>query len=105
MPRRHTKALRTALILLPVVTGGLWLISGRETLTKPSRAVEVQLEDALFGDIIPETRFVSGPIFGYYVGLDAVVVTFALMMTLLTVAGLLRWIRRPDRGKCSEEWN
>lgn len=79
-----------ALIALPVVAGGLWLGSGRETLTKTVRYVEVQVVDELFGDSITEAREVPGPVLGYYVGLDAV----AAAVGVALVAALVWWRRR-----------
>jgi hypothetical protein len=97
--RRRVAPVWVFLVLLPVVTCVLWLSSGREMLTKSSRAIEFELQDAMFGDTINETHFVPGPILGYYIGLDAVAVTFGFFWAMLALAGVLRWIRT------KEQWN
>jgi hypothetical protein len=75
------------LIGLPLLVAVLWLASGREVLTKSGKVVAVSVRDDLFGGVNVEERFVSGPLFGYYVGLDLVgVVTGAAI-----VAALLWW--------------
>jgi hypothetical protein len=72
---------------LPLLAAILWLVSGREVLTKSGKVVAVSVQDDLFGGVNLEGRFVSGPLFGYYVGLDLVgVVTGAAI-----IAGLLWW--------------
>jgi hypothetical protein len=56
---------------------GLWLLSGRQGLTKRELSVTVEVRDELVGDIVTREEFQRGPIFGYYVGLDAVGLTAA----------------------------
>ncbi len=73
MKRRYGFWLRAVLLGLPLGAAVLWLASGRQVLTKPTRVVDVQVKDPLFGDTIDEKRFVRGPVFGWYVGLDSVI--------------------------------
>jgi hypothetical protein len=75
------------LIGIPVLMGALWLVSGRETFTKWGRSTQVLIQDPLFGDTFAETRFVRGPIFGYYVGLDL----FLLSVLAAVVLGAIWW--------------
>ena len=86
MRRNPRLLLRGTLIGLPVAVAVFWLASGREVLTKAARAVTVQVPDTLFGDTNIQTQFVRGPVFGYYVGLDAVIIT-----TLLCTAVAGAW--------------
>lgn len=92
-----------AFVVLPVFTCCLWVGSGRETLTKPRRAVEIEVQDELFGDSFKELRLVRGPIFGYYIGLDAVAVTGALSMSLVGAARAMS--RRRDQEQNDTELN
>ncbi len=88
-----------ALAGLPLIAGGLWLASGRETLTKPSRSVTVQVQDELFGGVNTEVRSVRGPILGYYIGLDLVgIVLLAALATAMTLWWISRRRRRPAGG-------
>jgi hypothetical protein len=79
-----------ALIGIPLVTGVLWLASGREVLTKHDKAVNVVVHDELFGDQRTETQLVPGPLLGYYVGLDLFV---AISVITLAVAALVWWLK------------
>lgn len=99
--KRCLNLLWVAFVVLPVFTACLWIGSGRETLTKPRRAVEIEVEDELFGDSFNELRLVRGPIFGYYIGLDAVIVTGMLSMSL--VGGAKAVDRRRDRKRNEAE--
>ena len=87
--------LKILLVVLAATLCGSWLGSGREILTKSSRAVEVRVRNELFGDAETETRFVRGPIFGYYVGLDVVVVTGVFFL----IAVMVYWARQRMRDK------
>ncbi len=69
------------------VVFGLWLASGRETLTKHTRFVDVVVADDLFGDANVEKRPVRGPILGYYVGLDAAAAAAAAALVIAGVVG------------------
>ncbi len=62
-------------MVVPLIVAALWLVSGHEVLTKHEKAVTVAVQDPLFGDTSLEQRFVAGRIFGYYVGLDLVIVS------------------------------
>jgi hypothetical protein len=95
--RRRVTPLQVFLILLPIVSLALWLSSGLETLTKQSRAVEIEMEDTLFGDTATETRLVPGPFFGYYIGLDVVALTAALSLLTLGSIGFYHWMTRQTR--------
>jgi hypothetical protein len=81
----------------PLVALGLWLASGRETLTKAEKIVAVTVRDDLFGDTNTEQRAVSGPIVGHYIGLDAVI----LVAAAAGVTALVWWwlARRRRRGQ------
>jgi len=70
------------LVGIPVLVAALWLASGREVFTKHLRVVSVTVTDPLFGDTTVEQRFVAGPIFGYYVGLDLVLGAVLLSLVL-----------------------
>jgi hypothetical protein len=96
MSNRGKQVGRASLVGLPVlVVALLWLASGRGVFTASGKAVPVAVRDTLFGDTTVETRFVSGPVFGYYIGLDAVVV----LAVLTLVSGLIWWwIARRRRG-------
>lgn len=95
------RSLGSLLVALPIATIVLWLVSGRETLTKSARTVSVPVRDELFGDTFVQEKIVHGPIFGYYVGLDLViVVTLACL-----VVGIIAWwaLRRHARGSTRRE--
>jgi len=81
-------------VVLPLITGGFWLGSGREILTKPERAVEFEVKDELFGDFSSQTLLVAGPIFGYWVGFDAVLMTLFLSGGVLVSTGVSKKVRR-----------
>jgi hypothetical protein len=86
------------LIGLPLVVALLWILSGRETLTKSGKIVAVTVTDELFGGMNVEQRLVRGPFLGYYIGLDVVGAAVAA-----AVAGGLVWLwitrRRRRRGQ------
>jgi hypothetical protein len=82
------RLLGTLLIALPVLTAALWLASGRETLTKSARTVPVQVKKPLFGDTFTREETVPGPILGYYVGLDLVIV---LAAACVVIGGVAWW--------------
>ncbi len=88
------------LLVLPIMTAGLWLASGRETLTKSARVIEVQARDELFGDTFIQEKLVRGPIFGYYIGLDLVIAVAAACLMIWLVWRVARYLRRnrPQRG-------
>lgn len=88
------------LSLLPLVTAGLWLLSGRETLTKPMKYVQVEQKDELFGDVTPVNQEVRGPIFGYFIGVDAVVLTAAFAGV---AAGVVLWLTGRRRAASQAE--
>jgi hypothetical protein len=88
---------RGILLGVPLLAAVLWLVSGRQIFTQAERAVTIQVPDKLFGGMNTETHFVRGPIFGYYVGLDAVVVTTFVCVVIGGVSWLLR--RRRERRK------
>lgn len=64
-----------ALVGAPLLVAVLWLVSGRERFTHARKIVEVLVRDEVFGDTHPEQHFVAGPIFGHYVGADALLLT------------------------------
>ena len=94
--RRGLRLVRVALIILPIVIGGLWLGSGRETLTKPFRSVEVEVQDDLFGGTNEEYHPIRGPVLGYFIGLDAVIVTSIVSAGLLAFTG---WSMHRQRNR------
>ncbi len=81
-------------IFLLVVAG--WLASGREMLTKHTRVQSVLVTDELFGDTAPVQQFVKGPVLGYYIGLDLVILT-ALVVLLAGVVSYVVARRRAAR--------
>lgn len=83
------------MILLAGVVCGMWLGSGREILTKSSRAVEIEVYDDVFGDSLPRTELVRGPIWGYYIGLDAVAATASLFLLFVITIVVIRRTRGP----------
>lgn len=85
MSRRVWVQLGTC-IAAPVLALVLWLVSGREHLTKRFRIVPVQVSDDLFGGTDVVHQDLPGPIFGYYIGSDIV-----LGSVLLALAGVLLW--------------
>ncbi len=89
MKTRRSIILRSVLAAVPVVVGSLWLVSGRERLTKHERAVDVTVTDDLFGGTNVEKRFVPGPVFGYYIGADMVVGTVAASLAVGGAAWLI----------------
>lgn len=98
MKTRRRWLFAAILIGIPLLAVALWLGSGREVLTKPQRAVDVQITDKLFGDTIVETKFVRGPVFGYYVGLDLVIVATGACMAI----GGISWIVGHRRARRKE---
>ncbi|GEM_PF-1517709 len=103
--KRCLNLLWVAFVVLPVFACCLWIGSGRETLTKPRRAVEIEVEDDLFGDSFKELRLVRGPIFGYYIGADAIVVTGVFSMALVGSAKAMNRRRERKRGETGMERN
>ncbi len=95
VPGRMNIVIRTVLICIPLLAGLLWIVSGREILTKTGKPVEVIEIDA-FGDPNPIIHFEPGRVFGYYVGLDAVAGTAALSLFAATV---LWWRQRRRRRR------
>src|SRR5437764_222747 len=92
MNKRHRLAgiTRFVLLALPVVAVALWIGSGRETFTKHAKVVQVEARDDVFGDAVTEARIVRGPILGYFVGLDIVIVSAAASLVIGMSAGILR---------------
>ncbi|RMF79218.1 MAG: hypothetical protein D6744_09335 [Planctomycetota bacterium] len=89
--RKTNLLIRLTLLAVAAAAVLVWAITGRETLTKSARAVQVEVVDEVFGDTITETHQVPGPVFGYYLGLDLVV------PIVLAAAGafvVLEWLRR-----------
>ncbi len=83
------------LIVIPLAVLVLWMSSGREVLTKSTRWVDVQVQDPLFGLTDVRKTPVPGPIFGYYVGLDLVlVVAAACLVAWAASLAVRRWRRR-----------
>jgi hypothetical protein len=81
--------------LVPLAVLALWLGSGREVLTKNQKAVVVTVQDEIFGGEESRTEFQSGPILGYYVGLDAVVIA----ALLCGAAAGTDWLLTRGRGR------
>jgi hypothetical protein len=73
---------------IPALLAVLWLASGRETFTKSARTVQVAVRNEVFGDTDTRTELVRGPICGYYVGLDVVLLAIAVAAVL----GLMLWL-------------
>ena len=79
---------------IPAVVLGLWLASGRGIWTQRVRYVTVTVPDSLFGDATQVQQPVPGPIHGYYVGLDLVVVTWLLAVAIASVVALIKLLAR-----------
>jgi hypothetical protein len=95
MSRRWKIAVAAVVTGLPALLWIAWLASGREVFSKSGKPMEVAVRDELFGDTIVQTRFVRGPLLGYYVGLDlAVAATVAAL-----VAGWTFWRITRRRGR------
>lgn len=96
----RARAAAGALLAAPLVALGLWLASGREVLTKPARAVQVTVRDELFGDSTTQVRLESGPVFGYFVGLDVVAATLGAALIVGAIWFSLARRRRmaPQQG-------
>jgi hypothetical protein len=77
------------LIAVPLIITALWLVSGREVFTKSAKSMSVVVHDELFGDQRTEIRLVPGPLLGYYVGLDLVVVSSVAAAAVGTAFWLL----------------
>lgn len=90
-------ARRAALAFIPLVALALWLGSGREVLTKNQKAVVVTVQDEVFGGEESRTEFQPGPFFGYFVGLDAVVIA----AVLCGGAAGLDWFLTRRRGRAT----
>jgi hypothetical protein len=101
MYARRTIAGLIILIGVPVLFAILWLVSGHGVFTKSGEATEVVVRDPLFGDTLTETRFVRGPIFGYYVGLDLLLLSVVAALIAAAIWWLLarRRRRRADSAK------
>jgi hypothetical protein len=96
--RRSTGlVLLLVLWLLPAAALSLWLGSGRENLTKTMVVVTKTVDDPLWGETT-EQKEVPGPVFGYYVGLDAVI---GAAVIAVVGSGVVLWvtIRRKAAGK------
>ncbi len=79
------------LIGLPVTAVTLWLVSGREIHTRYARVIDVQVRDDLFGETFVQHQMVRGPILGYYVGLDLVIL---VAIACLATWAITRWVMR-----------
>ena len=90
----RARAAAGALIAAPLVALGLWIVSGREALTKSARVVQVSVRDELFGDTTTQARFESGPVFGYFVGLDVVAATLVAALIVGAIWFVLTRRRR-----------
>lgn len=80
------------LALVPIGVAGLWAMSGREGVTKGAKVIRVREQDELFGDVVERDVLTPGPIFGYFVGLDGVLVS--LGGAALLAVGVLWFTRR-----------
>jgi hypothetical protein len=76
------------------VVAALWLVSGRERLSKSDRSVTVEVRDP-FGDPMSRVQFERGPIFGYFVGLDAVLLTAGAAAIATGTALIVHRLRTP----------
>ena len=59
-----------ALLLAVAAVAGAWVFSGRERVTKAEKNMVVREED-IAGEIQERFEPRPGPLFGYYLGLDA----------------------------------
>jgi ABC-type spermidine/putrescine transport system permease subunit II len=96
MTTRLKRWILSLIIALPVAVIITWLASGREVFTKHTKWVQVSARDPLFGDIITQSREVHGPIAGYYVGLDLVVLS---VLIAVIAAIVLWWVNRRQVAK------
>jgi hypothetical protein len=79
---------------IPAFVLGLWLASGRSVWTQHQRYVSVTVTDELFGGETQTQEAVSGPILGYYVGLDMVVAAALLPAAIAATVALVRLLAR-----------
>ena len=79
---------------IPAVALGLWLASGRGVWTQRVRFVSATVTDPLFGDTSQVQQAVPGPIHGYYVGLDVVVVAALLAVAIASLVALIKLLTR-----------
>ena len=82
------------LVSVPALVGFLWLASGRERLTKHFRTVSVAETNDLFGDTAIVQKFIPGPILGYYVGLDLVVIVVLVSLAIASTVSLVKLLAR-----------
>lgn len=76
---------------MPLLFAALWFFSGRERLTKREKIVELDVLDDTFGDRITRVESRRGPVLGYFIGLDAVVIAAAAG---IAIGGVGWWIHR-----------
>lgn len=62
------------LVALVSIVTLLWHFGGQERLTKTFKTISKPFEDPDFGDVTMRDEVVRGPVLGYFVGLDAVIV-------------------------------
>ena len=89
------------LVGVPLLVAILWLVSGRGLFTHSRQAVEVTVRDELFGDTRTEQRFVPGPVFGYYVGADVLL----LSIVAAAAGGTAWWLISRRRARALQEGN
>ena len=100
--RARSKLAGVAILIgVPLLVAILWIVSGHGMFTQARRIVGIPVRDELFGGTSTELRFVPGPVFGYYVGLDAVALTAAGAVAV----GLIWWwlSRRTARVRAAVE--
>lgn len=98
--RARSKLAGVAILIgVPLLVAILWIVSGHGMFTQARRIVGIPVRDELFGGTSTELRFVPGPVFGYYVGVDF------LLLTIVAAAagGTAWWLISRRRGRRARE--
>jgi hypothetical protein len=96
MTTRINRLIVGLIIALPVAVIIAWLATGLEVFTKHTKWVQESVRDPLFGDMITQSREVHGPLAGYYIGLDVVILSVLIAVIAATV---LWWVNRRQAAK------
>lgn len=92
---RRQNTFSAIMLVIPLIAAILWAVSGFERLTKSGKHVPVPPQNDVFGDSDPVLQLQPGPIFGYYIGLDLVLISFVSAVAIVFAAWLVERRRRP----------